>query len=212
VVRLRDGIKELTHQARKESRQLLAELRQRGEGLIRALRDQGGRREEIRAFHQGLEELKARVEANDTPPVNGLEAGAEIGPGRWVRVAGLHREGQVLTSVSSQGTVEVQLNVGRVRLPVTALSPARSPEGPRAEVPLFVEGTQSIGPEINLIGCTVGESSGRLEKYLDAAFLLGLRRVRVIHGKGTGVLRKGVHKFLSGQPHSGRGVSSRRDR
>jgi DNA mismatch repair protein MutS2 len=64
-------------------------------------------------------------------------------------------------------------------------------------VPLFVEGTQSIGPEINLIGCTVGESSRRLEKYLDTAFLLGLRRVRVIHGKGTGVLRKGVHKFLA---------------
>lgn len=197
VVRLREGIKELTHQARKESRQLLAELRQQGEGLIRALRDQGGRREEIRGFHQGLEELKARVEANDTPPVNGLEAGAEIGPGRWVRVAGLHREGQVLTSVSPQGTVEVQLTVGRVRLPVTALCPARSREGPRAEVPLFVEGTQSIGPEINLIGCTVEESSRRLEKYLDTAFLLGLRRVRVIHGKGTGVLRKGVHKFLA---------------
>lgn len=198
VLRLREGIKGLAHQAREESRQLLTELRQRGEDLIRALRDQGARREEIRAFHQGLEELKARVEQIDVPPANGLGAGAEIGPGRWVRVAGLHREGQVLTSVSPQGTVEVQLNVGRVRLPVTALSPVPPPDEPRGEVPFFVEGAESISPEINLVGCTVDESTQRLEKYLDAAFLGGLRQVRVIHGKGTGVLRKGVHKFLAG--------------
>ena len=54
-----------------------------------------------------------------------------------------------------------------------------------------MEGAESISPEINLVGCTVDESTRRLEKYLDAAFLGGLRQVRVIHGKGTGVLRKG---------------------
>lgn len=198
LVHLREGVTQLTQRAREESKRLLAELRQRGESLIQVLRDQGARREEVRAFQQGLEELKAEVEARDTPPVNGLGAGAEIEPGRWVRVAGLHREGQVLTSVSPQGTVEVQLNVGRVRLPVTALSPAAIPHESRAEVPVFVEGTESISPEINLVGCTVEESTRCLEKHLDVAFVGGLRRVRVIHGKGTGTLRKGIHKFLLG--------------
>lgn len=193
---LHEGMKELAHRARGESKQLLAELRRRGEGLIQALRDQGGRREEIRTFHREIEELKAKAEANDTPRINGPGAGAEIGPGRWVRVAGLHQEGRVLTSVSSQGTVEVQLNVGRVRLPVTALTPA--PHEPREEVLLFVQGTESLSPEINLVGCTVDESTQRLEKYLDAAFVGGLRHVRVIHGKGTGMLRNGIHTFLRG--------------
>lgn len=198
VVRLRAGIKELTHRAREESKQLTAELRKRGEGLIRELRDRGAQRAAVRDFHEGLEELKAGVEANDAPAVDGSGAGTEIGPGRWVRVPGLHREGQVLTPVSPQGTVEVRLNVGRVRLPVTVLSPVPAPMEPRAEVPLFVQGAESISPEINLVGCTVDESTRRLEKYLDAAFVGGLRQVRVIHGKGTGVLRKGVHKFLAG--------------
>ena len=62
------------------------------------------------------------------------------------------------------------------------------------------EQDESSSAEINLVGCTVDESTRRLEKYLDTAFLEGLPRVRVIHGKGTGALRKGVHKFLTGHP------------
>jgi DNA mismatch repair protein MutS2 len=55
--------------------------------------------------------------------------------------------------------------------------------------------------EINLIGRTVDEATGELEKYLDRAFLAGLPRVRVIHGHGAGVLRRGVREFLKGHPH-----------
>jgi DNA mismatch repair protein MutS2 len=55
--------------------------------------------------------------------------------------------------------------------------------------------------EINLIGRTVDEATGELEKYLDRAFLAGLERVRIIHGHGAGVLRRGVREFLKGHPH-----------
>jgi DNA mismatch repair protein MutS2 len=55
--------------------------------------------------------------------------------------------------------------------------------------------------EINLIGRTVDEATGELEKYLDRAFLAGLPRVRVIHGHGAGILRRGVREFLKGHPH-----------
>jgi DNA mismatch repair protein MutS2 len=55
--------------------------------------------------------------------------------------------------------------------------------------------------EINLIGRTVDEATGELEKYLDRAFLAGLPRVRVIHGHGAGVLRRGVREFLKSHPH-----------
>src|SRR6185437_165658 len=50
--------------------------------------------------------------------------------------------------------------------------------------------------EINLIGRTVDEATEELEKYLDRAFLAGLPRVRVIHGHGAGILRRGVREFL----------------
>jgi DNA mismatch repair protein MutS2 len=55
--------------------------------------------------------------------------------------------------------------------------------------------------EINLIGRTVDEATGELEKYLDRAFLAGLPRVRIIHGHGAGILRRGVREFLKGHPH-----------
>jgi DNA mismatch repair protein MutS2 len=55
--------------------------------------------------------------------------------------------------------------------------------------------------EINLIGRTVDEATDELEKYLDRAFLAGLPRVRVIHGHGAGILRRGVREFLKSHPH-----------
>ena len=61
--------------------------------------------------------------------------------------------------------------------------------------------TDDMRMEINLIGRTVDEATEELEKYLDRAFLAGLPRVRVIHGHGAGILRRGVRAFLKGHPH-----------
>jgi len=61
--------------------------------------------------------------------------------------------------------------------------------------------TDDMRMEINLIGRTVDEATADLEKYLDRAFLAGLPRIRVIHGHGAGILRRGVREFLKGHPH-----------
>jgi DNA mismatch repair protein MutS2 len=61
--------------------------------------------------------------------------------------------------------------------------------------------TDEMRAEINLIGRTVDEGIEELEKYLDRAFLAGLPRVRVIHGHGAGILRRGVREFLKSHPH-----------
>jgi DNA mismatch repair protein MutS2 len=61
--------------------------------------------------------------------------------------------------------------------------------------------TDALRSEINLIGRTVDEATDELEKYLDHAFLAGLPRVRVIHGHGAGILRRGVREFLKSHPH-----------
>ena len=61
--------------------------------------------------------------------------------------------------------------------------------------------TDAMRMEINLIGRTVDEATDELEKYLDRAFLAGLPKVRVIHGHGAGILRRGVREFLKKHPH-----------
>ena len=61
--------------------------------------------------------------------------------------------------------------------------------------------TASILPEINLIGMTSDEAIMTLDKYLDDAFLSHISPVRIVHGKGSGVLRNAVHNYLKRQKH-----------
>ena len=79
------------------------------------------------------------------------------------------------------------------------LAAARKQKG--VHVTVTSANTDELRAEINLIGRTVDEATDELEKYLDHAFLAGLPRVRVIHGHGAGILRRGVREFLKGHPH-----------
>ena len=79
------------------------------------------------------------------------------------------------------------------------LAAARKQKG--VQVTVTSANTDEMRMEINLIGRTVDEATEELEKYLDRAFLAGLPRVRVIHGHGAGILRRGVREFLKGHPH-----------
>jgi DNA mismatch repair protein MutS2 len=55
--------------------------------------------------------------------------------------------------------------------------------------------------EINVIGQTVDQATGEVEKFLDRAFLAGVARVRIVHGSGMGILRKALRQFLKDHPH-----------
>jgi DNA mismatch repair protein MutS2 len=79
------------------------------------------------------------------------------------------------------------------------LAAARRQKG--VHVTITSANTDDLRMEINLIGRTVDEATEELEKYLDRAFLAGLPRVRVIHGHGAGILRRGVREFLKSHPH-----------
>jgi DNA mismatch repair protein MutS2 len=59
----------------------------------------------------------------------------------------------------------------------------------------------SIQPEINVLGMTVAEATSLIDRYLDDAMLAHLHKVTIIHGKGTGALRKGIHEFLKKQSY-----------
>ncbi|MGN1266388.1 MAG: Smr/MutS family protein, partial [Dorea sp.] len=61
--------------------------------------------------------------------------------------------------------------------------------------------SMSVCTEINLLGKTVDEAIAELDKYLDDACLAHLNTVRIVHGKGTGALRAGIHKYLKRQKH-----------
>jgi DNA mismatch repair protein MutS2 len=79
------------------------------------------------------------------------------------------------------------------------LAAARMQKG--VHVSVTSANTDEMRTEINLIGRTVDEATDELEKYLDRAFLAGLPKVRIIHGHGAGILRRGVREFLKNHPH-----------
>lgn len=61
--------------------------------------------------------------------------------------------------------------------------------------------SKTISPEINVIGLNVEEATQIVDKYLDDANLSKLETIRIVHGKGTGKLRIGIHSFLKKHPH-----------
>ena len=58
-----------------------------------------------------------------------------------------------------------------------------------------------VSSEINVIGQNVEEATPVVDLFLDSAVTGGLHEVRIVHGKGTGALRNGIHKFLKNHPH-----------
>jgi len=182
---------------------LAAEARSRVEAVVADLR-RGQSIQEARAAVGKLAELPDAALAGLTAALPAETADApppRIEPGRQVRIRHLGQVGTVLSDANAQGLIEVQLPLGKTRVPVAALS-AADPAPPRSEAPIaWTAGAgDNLSAEINVIGCTVEEAAPRVGRYLEDAVLGGLTRVRIVHGKGTGRLRRGIADLLKSHP------------
>jgi DNA mismatch repair protein MutS2 len=145
----------------------------------------------------------------------------ELVPGVRVRVRGL--PSAVLLRRRDAASAEIEAGPIRMKVPLSEITAvvseesakgaaARSAETPRGKrtgalgsgvsVHTAPAGRESDAAtdEINVIGCTVEEASRRVDKFIDNAALAGKPQVRVIHGHGTGALRRGLAEFLSVHP------------
>ncbi len=121
-----------------------------------------------------------------------------IRPGDTVWVHPLNAEGQVLET--SDEEAEVQVGPARTRVSLSQLELRTPPPPEPDESAIHVSVASSPGVRLDLRGCTVEEALQRLDRHLDAAMLAGLPWVRIIHGKGTGALRRAVRGFLADYP------------
>ena len=192
----------IVENAEQQAREIIADLqRQPSQSRITEQR-----RREIARLRREVEERAAEHEREEQAAAQEPEPAEPpftAKPGELVYVKPFGRDGIVLRD-AAEGRVLVE--VGRMRVEVTSsdLGPPREPisEEHRALAEkLRISKQLSVPREINLIGCTVDEAVLELEKYLDDAFLAGLESVRIIHGKGTGALRRGVHDFLRQSRH-----------
>lgn len=128
----------------------------------------------------------------------------KIGDG--IKVLSLNLKGTVSTLPDARGNLFVQMGILRSQVNINDLELLKeeSISGPGLDnrrkgsgsSGIKISKSASVSTEINLLGMTVDEAIAHLDKYLDDAYLAHLPQVRVVHGKGTGALRAGVHKHL----------------
>ncbi len=128
--------------------------------------------------------------------------------GESVRVLSMNLTGTVSSLPDTRGNVTVQMGILRSQVAISDLEIIEEPVSYTAKPlkhtskgKLKMNKSLSVSPEINLLGKTVNEAVSELDKYLDDAILSHLSTVRVVHGKGTGALRKGIHEYLRRQKH-----------
>lgn len=128
--------------------------------------------------------------------------------GESVKVLSMNINGTVASLPDNKGNLTVQMGILRSQVNISDLeiideTPAYLKKTTRAggKGKIKMSKSLSISTEINLLGKTVDEAIAELDKYLDDASLAHLSSVRIVHGKGTGALRKGIHQYLRRQKH-----------
>lgn len=215
-----DDIKEkraaMLREAREEAHRILSEAKDVADESIRKYnawarhpgQDNTKKMEARRSDLRGRMNKLEKKLAYQTQQARQIHEPGDFKVGDSVFVTTLNLKGTVKTAANRNGDLEVQMgflsstvNYKDLELTVpdekeASASGSKGPGGSHSGDRYSINKSATINPEINLLGCTVDEAVSRLEKYLDDALIAGLSSVRVVHGKGTGALRKGIHEYL----------------
>jgi DNA mismatch repair protein MutS2 len=212
--------REAESRRRREVETFRAELRRRGDQMARdaaeAIRQAVQRVEQSRRASAGEKarqvamdgirqaELTATAGPELAVPEPAAAPASELRAGSRVKVQTLGVVGEVMTLAGDQA--EVAVGGKRLRVPASQLVVLGPPAtGPGRAAHVQVSRSESAGPavpaEINIVGLRVDEALPRVDKLLDEAALSDRRELRVVHGFGTGRLRKAVEGLLNGHPH-----------
>ncbi|MDD6207470.1 MAG: endonuclease MutS2 [Clostridiales bacterium] len=148
--------------------------------------------------HLGIKPKKPKKKSNKS---------SDFHIGDDVLVLSMNLKGTVSTLPNEKGDLFVQMGILRSQVHISDLellpdestkTSGKKNKNRSGSGNIRMSKSSSVRPEINIIGKTVDEGIAILEKYLDDAYLAGLPQVTIIHGRGTGALRAGVHQFLKG--------------
>ncbi len=206
--RIDDQKEKILREAREKANAILQEAKEYADETMKNFHKFG--REGISAKEMEAERARLREKIKSTEtglqtktrkPKKKVKADA-LHIGDRVRVMSLNLEGTVSTLPGPKGDLFVQMGILRSQVHVSDLEylgEAESPKGkPGASGSGKIKMSKSalVSTEINLIGMTVDEAIGHLDKYLDDAYLAHVPSVRIVHGKGTGALRNAVQQHL----------------
>ena len=204
----------IIREANEKANAILREAKEVADETIRNFHKFG--KENISAAEMEKERERLRKKIKDTSAASSLGSQkpkkkhkpSDFKLGESVKVLSMNLTGTVSSLPDSRGNVTVQMGILRSQVNISDLEIIKEPS-PYAQKKfsrtskgkIAMGKSLSVSPEINLLGKTVDEAVAELDKYLDDALLSHLNTVRVVHGKGTGALRKGIHEYLRRQKH-----------
>ncbi len=201
-------------EANEKASSILREAKEMADETMKNFRKFG--KESISAAEMEKERERLRRKIQETSSVGALKAQkprkvhkpSDFKLGESVKVLSMNLTGTIHSLPDSRGNVTVQMGILRSQVNISDLeiiedagshTLKKAPGTSKGKIKMSK--SLSISPEINLLGKTVDEAIAELDKYLDDAVLSHLDSVRVVHGKGTGALRKGIHEYLRRQRH-----------
>ena len=196
--------------ANEEAKRILAETKEYADQTMKLFHKFQKDHVDTAAVEKERQNIRARMNKTDNAlsikaapkePKKKLSA-KDLSLGDMVRILSMNLTGTISSRPDSKGFLFVQTGIIRSKVHISDLELVDEPVISSSALQKTGAGkirmskSSSVSTEINLLGKTVDEAIAILDKYLDDAYLAHLSKVRVVHGKGTGALRKGVHDYL----------------
>ena len=197
----------MVENAKKEARDILLDVQDEATQIIKEMNNLS--KKNSKASVQEMYDLKSKVNdkikdfSMNSKNQKGNLTPDEIKVGMQVYVIPLGKTGIVLKLPNASSEVEIQVgslktNISIDKLVLTKQETAKTVQPTKNK---SIIKSKNISNEINVIGLTVDEAIPLVDKYLDDANIARLETVRIVHGKGTGKLKAGIHAFLKKHPH-----------
>ena len=198
--------KEVKNKALKESKELIEKTKSEMDNLVKEIRDKQAEKETVKKASRFVAERKEEIkqELEKLRPEK-IYRDEKLNPGDLVWVESLNSEGEILAPPDKSG--KVRIKVGKVTISVSKAEVYKKPV-PESEItkkPKMLHSTyelneKAVSTEIDLRGLTAEEAMDKVDQYLDQVYLSDFSEVSIIHGKGTGALRKKLTEFLKKHP------------
>lgn len=202
--------KELVANAKQEAKQILIDAKETANSIIKDL-DTTTSASKANKLRNKLNDEISSLSSSDAvdvklpdnllPPINR----EDIKPGLNVYVSTLGSDGVIVSNISKDDTVQVQIGIMKMKIDIKNLYKSKSENHTSKKSNIGSSGkvldnssfkAQTVKPEINVLGLTVDEAVPLIDKYIDDCFVAKLSPIRIVHGKGTGALRNGIHRYL----------------
>jgi len=200
--RARAEAREILEKARRDSEEILTEIRK-----TRQIKDNKKAQQEadkVRAsLNKKISDNNSKLSKLQFKPQDEAKAPKTVKTGDDVEIVTLKQQGVVCSLPDENGNLMVKVGIMKVKtnLKDLKLLNVTKPQKKQASSGNSLGKTMNLSPEIDVRGETVDSAEILIDKFLDDAVLSSVGVVRIIHGKGTGLLRKGIHAFLKTRPY-----------